>query len=140
MKSRSRRRVAEKCGQPIFAGTRASDKVAPIPAVRGTEIERQSSTSTSRLSSAGAVPLPTIRNTLLAALNACMIVGYTALCALQGITLQSWRSRPKAISTCGVSLASAGGKRQLGVIGPIASQIGSERDKWGPLGVIGTSG
>ena len=36
---------------------------------------------------------------LLAALNACMIVGYTALCALQGITLQKWRSPPKEIST-----------------------------------------
>jgi hypothetical protein len=30
----ARRRVAEKGGQPTFAGTRASDKVAPIPAIR----------------------------------------------------------------------------------------------------------
>ena len=36
---------------------------------------------------------------LIAALNACMTVGYVAQCAVRGITLESWRSRPKARST-----------------------------------------
>ena len=43
---------------------------------------------------------------LLAALNACMIVGYAALCALQGITLEKLEITTEGISTCAVSLAS----------------------------------
>jgi hypothetical protein len=43
---------------------------------------------------------------LLAALNACMIVGYTALCACRALHWRSWRSPPKGISTCAGSSAS----------------------------------
>src|SRR3954453_21716149 len=36
---------------------------------------------------------------LLAALNACMTVGYVAQCAVRGVPSKAWRSRPKVRST-----------------------------------------
>ena len=40
---------------------------------------------------------------LLAALNACMTVGYVAQCAVRGLHSKAWRSRPMARSTSAAS-------------------------------------
>jgi organic hydroperoxide reductase OsmC/OhrA len=49
---------------------------------------------------------------LLAALNACMTVGYVAQCAVRGIALESLAIEPKARSTSGVFSASIPPSRQ----------------------------